>query len=1707
VDEAVQTEPVSGELKPAPGAAKSPDVPALNPDLAAKEMLFLSGMLDEGGQQQGPLDVVDLLKRANGDEDDVEKEDPVRYSTQTAPSLGGFTPASSLFREGRSLEDILKERAAMGQQSAGDVPGQDEPEGNSEEETSLTGDLSEKPAVRSLIQDITGTAESDQTGSSDDGSEEDLGEEEEDDDDDDDDDDEDESDEDEEDDEEDEELSEEDASEAALKDTSTAIPSSAVAPNSRAVPDEPMQADDVIEIGSSSDESEGQSDLEEEEEVLDLPEGDRRLPHGESFVGLESEEEEEEEELEEEELEDEEEENDDDDEEEDEEEAEEGEEAGIYDEDEEEEEKEEHRDGAFDETGGSGPTAAADSGFLWGHDERQSEVNDMVVDAPDAYQPQAAESSGLPSTAPDSRWSDFLYAENEDGDRPDIDFDESRDRAEEKDGELGNSVEQPPQAAIQGSSSINVDPRLLAQAALAGGLPQHFAEAGPSASSSLPPLLQTSGEAHPDLASSAQQDAQAESVSFPPSHPSEALSFDQTMAIRAATGVLTGPGSSLGSVGGASGAPSMSVRKAAQGENANAGVLPNSAEELMDFKQESDRLAVEHTQGQIQSGPPSVGATEGSEGTVQRRTSFSIEGTPDRAHRGRISAAHTPGPSAVPPLLDTPLASPSASSSSHSFFAPPLPRSGAALHLFKQSAANRAALFSAPASEGATADADDVAQNQKGLPTMDEDLAAATGDSHALTSFDQQQKLDFDPTESSRSLVELKEATQTDPAGSGQKGLSSLKSEPSATPQQQTGAASTEDGLKAVASSTDVDHPPEAQVSSADLAQPAPEAETMVSEAPVITSTEAGTAVEESDLGQPQSTKDSLAPPVEPQAQAEQDQQVPEAIANVLALLGETAGTLPETPAEEAELDDSIAVPDDARDSSDDDEVVDVDEHTEYEVESEGSVKAEPEEFVREQQPAEQYVEDSSDEEEEEDNEEERTYELGERTSYAVEEDGSVLMEPEEGGESQEDTRGTGEEPEAAEAAEEAKSFQPSAEEVLSLPASTEAELPTSAEEVMPPQPVSILISSDESDQEEDSPAAIETTQTTTSTASLGAVSEPGPSKPRSPSPASTQFSPRRQRQSKAQEDSRPSTADSGPPASPVSRQEKSLTALRKEWKMIKETEGASARPPAPQPQADEVDDPVEVPKAVQETQQAAEQPEEDIPQVVTSEAIPDEPVVEEAPISAISVPQEDEAPARHRHRHRHGGHPEKTSVIDADSADESEDQPPITRSHCRFAKLTFTGQISGERVTFVVPECSIRHDHLKEEGAVLLGAASKQDNNDKVLFDAEEMEESTYHRLSRLVGHEMLSDTWVMPDSAWRAECEAAKTAESETIGGVGEKAEDGDTLNEGSPVEGSPEELRPSSPHQETESDDELDVITKHSSPKGKVTPGRHRVTPNKKHHRPETGDRDWLPEQEDTSTRSSKKRGASVTPSTSNKRAKATKEEHPGFDADLSFDVLEGEAELSQENDIASQTPSKPARRRSTKRADSIVQSSDPPPSQETSTPNTRTRRRKLSEASPVEEDVRPVAPARRNSSAGKRKSVTPAPRDTSEAPSLVSPRKTPSRRSKRTLQTSAEPSSSQRSDAAEEQDETMDLDPPANEEAGDGDIDMDANDAQISTAVTRSTRAGSKRPARATRSSSRTLPEAGSSSASASQSSVTPRVTRAKARQSGKDAEEQ
>ncbi|CAO1631929.1 unnamed protein product [Jaminaea pallidilutea] len=263
----------------------------------------------------------------------------------------------------------------------------------------------------------------------------------------------------------------------------------------------------------------------------------------------------------------------------------------------------------------------------------------------------------------------------------------------------------------------------------------------------------------------------------------------------------------------------------------------------------------------------------------------------------------------------------------------------------------------------------------------------------------------------------------------------------------------------------------------------------------------------------------------------------------------------------------------------------------------------------------------------------------------------------------------------------------------------------------------------------------------------------------------------------------------------------------------------------------------------------------------------------------------------RYRFRHVH-------SLDDTESRPEIEDvqsdseeaaaEAPTTRSHCGFVKLRIPfsdedGSASQPRsMTFVVPQCSIRHDLLEEEQAVDLGKATRSENEAKMEFDVEDLEERMYHRLSRVIGHEMIDDAWLL--------------------------ASDGDTTQV--PLDS---EAGTSSKAAES--------ITTPSKPTTRSKAGSA-----KKHRRSAGGDRDWLPaateEQEsDGEEKKSRKRTPSgkraassilgadspASPGSGGKRKRQRTmsqsssisnqgEEHPGFDADLSLEVIEEDKPLS-------------------------------------------------------------------------------------------------------------------------------------------------------------------------------------------------------------------
>ncbi|PWN26960.1 hypothetical protein BDZ90DRAFT_232539 [Jaminaea rosea] len=253
---------------------------------------------------------------------------------------------------------------------------------------------------------------------------------------------------------------------------------------------------------------------------------------------------------------------------------------------------------------------------------------------------------------------------------------------------------------------------------------------------------------------------------------------------------------------------------------------------------------------------------------------------------------------------------------------------------------------------------------------------------------------------------------------------------------------------------------------------------------------------------------------------------------------------------------------------------------------------------------------------------------------------------------------------------------------------------------------------------------------------------------------------------------------------------------------------------------------------------------------------------------TAAPVPDPARQRIRFRHRHMHG-HAREASTVDdepeledhvaedekggtSSSDEEARIAPPTTRSHCGFEKLALRVPVpvaaassssssdQQEDIILIVPLCSIRHDRLQEEGARALGRASKRENREKVEVEADLLEEETYHRLARLIGQEMLGEAWILPDAG-----------NGEGPAGV-------------------------SAPAVSTPAKEER----KKGHKRARSSQGGG-------------GDRDWLPHDSDElegKTRAKAKAKA---------REKAAAE-HPGFDADLSFDTLEGEEQQQERRD---------------------------------------------------------------------------------------------------------------------------------------------------------------------------------------------------------------
>lgn len=147
----------------------------------------------------------------------------------------------------------------------------------------------------------------------------------------------------------------------------------------------------------------------------------------------------------------------------------------------------------------------------------------------------------------------------------------------------------------------------------------------------------------------------------------------------------------------------------------------------------------------------------------------------------------------------------------------------------------------------------------------------------------------------------------------------------------------------------------------------------------------------------------------------------------------------------------------------------------------------------------------------------------------------------------------------------------------------------------------------------------------------------------------------------------------------------------------------------------------------------------------------------------------------RFRHRHVHGSHahavdePVHPDHEPDDSQEEHQEEEerhlPTTRSHCGFEKLALTvGDAEGKQrdMFLIVPQCSIRHDRLEQERARALGRATKSENERKVEVESGLLDDEVYHRLARLIGHEMMEEAWLLEHEQEKEEADTSNQAVS---------------------------------------------------------------------------------------------------------------------------------------------------------------------------------------------------------------------------------------------------------------------------------------------------------------------------------------------------------
>ena len=108
---------------------------------------------------------------------------------------------------------------------------------------------------------------------------------------------------------------------------------------------------------------------------------------------------------------------------------------------------------------------------------------------------------------------------------------------------------------------------------------------------------------------------------------------------------------------------------------------------------------------------------------------------------------------------------------------------------------------------------------------------------------------------------------------------------------------------------------------------------------------------------------------------------------------------------------------------------------------------------------------------------------------------------------------------------------------------------------------------------------------------------------------------------------------------------------------------------------------------------------------------------------------------------HHHKGVPTTEPTSEKRPRSSSVMDTPITRSHCRFHKISVPSGELGRRTYFIVPGCSFgATDLMKEENITDCGAATDEDNASKVT-DLSKLDPSLVHILRKLAGPDLIHE------------------------------------------------------------------------------------------------------------------------------------------------------------------------------------------------------------------------------------------------------------------------------------------------------------------------------------------------------------------------------